>query len=251
MFRKKLYLLVLPILAGFIISLAVNAASGAPGSQANPVVSKSYAEDALQPLRDQLESLQFEVSRLKELASRDNPTKFIDVPSTYWAYNDIQFMIEKRIISGIGDGRFGPANPARRSELAVMLVKALNLPTAGVSAEFADVPKSHWAYVYIAAAQKAGIISGFPGGQFKPDQYVTRGQMAVMLARAYELEKTNTALYFKDVTTTYWAFEAIQKLADNNISSGYADKTFRPSNMVNRAEVAVFLAKAIDPTRRK
>lgn len=251
MSRKILYLMIIPILAGFFISLAVNADSVTPGSQANPVITKSYADQALQPLKEQVDALQFEVARLKDLASRDNPVKFIDVPSTHWAYNDIQYMVEKKIISGMGDGRFGPAYPARRSELAVMIVKALGLPVTGVSAEFTDVSGGHWAYAHIAAAQKAGIISGFPGGLFKPDEYVTRGQMAVMLARAYALGESGTDPEFQDVPAGYWAYDAIRKLADSGISSGYGDGTFRPANKVNRAEVAVFLAKAMDPTRRK
>jgi len=159
-------------------------------------------------------------------------------------------MVEKKIISGLGDGRFGPDLPGRRSELAVMLVKALNLPTDGVTANFTDVPNTHWAYPYIAAAQNAGIISGFPGGEFRPNDYVTRGQMAVMLARAYSLKRTNTVGDFKDTPKEYWAYDSIQKLADNGISKGYEDRTFRPAASVRRAEVAVFLAKALDPSRR-
>ncbi len=240
----------LPLLLGFLISQTVHATSGVPGSSANPVVTKSYADKAFQPLKDQLNSLQVEVARLKELVSRDTPPKFKDVPSTHWAYSDIQFMAEQGIITGLGAGTFGPNKQARRCELAVMLVKALNLPTAGAEADFKDVPQKHWAYAQIAAAQKAGIISGFPGGRFNPDDYVTRGQMAAMLAKAFALQRNGKAADFKDVPKGYWAYEAIQKLADNGISKGFEDGTFRPAVFVRRAEVAVMLAKAMDPSRR-
>ncbi len=249
---KKRYLLLLPLLLGFFISQAVNADSGGPGSGANPVITKSYADKVFQPLQDQINLLQVEIARLKEIAaSRQNPLKFIDVPSTHWAYADIQFVTEKGVIAGMGAGRFGPNNQARRCELAVMLVKALNLPTTGATANFKDVPRSHWAYAHIAAAQKAGIISGFPGGKFNPNDYVTRGQMAAMLAKAFALERTNRAVDFKDVPKNYWAYDVVQKLADNGISKGFEDQTFKPAVLVRRAEAAVFLAKAMDPARRE
>ena len=248
MLKKKIYLILLPLLVGFLISQAVSAAGDLPGSEINPVITKGYADKVFQPLKDQIVSLQAEVTKLKSAANKQS--MFTDLPLTHWAYSDVKFMVDRQIISGLGAGKFGPDNPARRSELAVMLVKALNLPTTGVEAEFKDVPKSNWAYAYVAAAQKAGITSGFPGGYFKPNDYVTRGQVAAMLARAYSLQLTGSAGDFTDVPKTYWAYDVIQKLADNSISKGFEDKTFRPGILVRRAEVAVMLAKAIDPARR-
>ncbi|PKM82225.1 MAG: hypothetical protein CVU89_06170 [Firmicutes bacterium HGW-Firmicutes-14] len=250
-FRKKGYLLLVPVLLGFLVSQAVSAGSDVPGSSTNPVISKSYADQVLKPLQEQIDSFAVEVARLKEIASRQDLPKFIDVPTTHWGYADIQFMVEKGIISGMGDGKFAPNNPARRSEVAVMLVKALNLPINDVTADFTDVPVNHWAYAHIAAAQKAGIISGFPGGEFKPNDNVTRAQMAAMLARAYAFERNGLNLDFKDVAKDYWAYEAIGTLADNGISRGFEDGTFRPATLVRRAEVAVLLAKAMDPARRQ
>lgn len=248
MWKRKLYIVLVPLLAGFLISHAVSAVGDLPGSENNPVVTKTYADKAFQPLRDQISTLQAEVTKLKlEAANRLN---FTDLPSTHWAYNDVKYMVDRQIISGMGGGKFGTNNPARRSELAVMLVKALNLPLTSEDGEFKDVPKSHWAYAYITAAKKAGIIAGFPGGYFKPNDYVTRGQVAAMVANAFDLERTNKAEGFSDVPQTYWAYEGIQKLADNNISKGFEDKTFRPGIFVRRAEVAVLLAKAMDPARR-
>ena len=247
MLKRKIYLILLPLLVGFLISQAVSAAGDLPGSENSPVITKSYAEKVLQPLRDQVGSLQAEVMELKEAA--DKPM-FIDLPLTHWAYNDVKYMIDHQIMSGLGAEKFGPDIPARRVDMAVSLVKALRLPLTGAQSKFKDVPQSTWSYVYVAAAQKAGIISGFPGGYFKPNDYVTRGQAAAMLTKAYSLQLTGNAGDFTDVPKTYWAYEVIQKLADNNISKGFEDKTFRPSILVRRAEVAVLLAKAMDPARR-
>jgi hypothetical protein len=247
--HKNRYFYLLPLIIGFIISQAVNAGNGPPGSSSNPVITKSYAEKIFQPLREQVSGLRGEIDKIKE-QNQPKPS-FSDVTDKHWAFGDIQYMVEKGIISGIGEGKFGPDKPTRRCELAVMLVKALNLPIEEAKLEFIDVPNNHWAYAQIAAAQKAGIISGFPGGLFKPDSYVTRGQIAVMLARAFELKRNNLTIDFKDVPPNYWAYDAVKKLSENNISKGFEDNTFRPALQVRRAEVAVLLAKALDPGRRK
>ena len=250
MLKKTMYYILISMVVGFLISQAVNAATNLPGNADNPVITKSYANKVFQPLKDQIAFLQGEIAKLKEKSELGNKPKFTDVPITHWAFRDIQFMVDNGVISGLGAGKFGPSNPARRCELAVMLVKALKLSTTDIEGDFKDVPKGHWAYAQIAAAQKAGVISGFPGGLFKPNEYVTRGQMAAMIARAYSLQRNSSAVDFKDVTTDYWAYEAIQKLADNKITKGYEDLTFRPKDPVRRGEVAVFLTKALDPSRR-
>jgi hypothetical protein len=246
MLKRLSILILLPLIAGFMISQAVSATGDMPGSENSPVITRSYADKVFQSLRDQITSLQAEAAKLKGAA---DPV-FADLPGTHWAFNDVNYLVDKQIISGLGAGKFGTDNPARRSELSVMLVKALNLPVNDGKSAFKDVPESHWAYSYIAAVQKAGIISGFPGGYFKPNDYVTRGQIAVMLARAYSLQRTGNSPELSDVLETYWAYDGIQKLADNGISKGFEDKTYRPGLLVRRAEVAVLLAKAMDPARR-
>lgn len=247
MLRIRLkYLVLLPLLAGFLAAQIVQAATAPPGSVNNPVVSRSYVEKALQPLRDEISRLAAEVAALKA----QRAVKFDDVPTTHWAYDSITYMVNKNIVKGVGAGKFAPGSQTTRAQLAVMIVNALQLPTTGVKAEFTDVPASHWAYSYIAAAQKTGIISG-NDGKFRPNDSVTRGEMAAMLVRAFHLERLNKAASYSDVQPGYWAYDLIMRLADNGISSGYEDGTFRPANKISRAEVCVLLARSMDPARRK
>lgn len=245
--KKKIYLFLLPLLIGFLAAQAVNADYGAPGSSTNPVISRSYADKALAPLKEQLSTLSAEVARLQQ----NSVTKlFTDVPANHWAHNSIMFMVNRGILKGTGPGIFEPERPARRSEFAVIMVKTLNIPVDDTKLNFNDVSTGHWAYSHIAAAQKAGLLSGYPDGSFKPDKEVTRGEMAAILARAYNFGRTGTSPDFKDVPADYWAYEAVMKLAENKITKGYGDETFRPALPVRRAEAAVFLAKSIDPSLR-
>lgn len=242
--RPKLFVL-LPLLLGFFAAQIVQAASSPPGTQNNPLVAKSYIEKTLQPLRKELSALEVELATLK--AQKD--VQFNDVTSSHWAYKQIMYMVSKDIVKGMKEKIFAPEEPTTRAQLAVMIVNALKLPTEGLEAEFSDVQPSHWAYRHIAAAQKAGIIQGNEG-RFRPNDSVTRGEMAAMLVRAFKLERLEKAAEFSDVAEGYWAYDLIMRVADNGISRGYPDGSFKPAAKVKRAEVCVFLTLSLDPSQR-
>lgn len=85
------------------------------------------------------------------------------------------------------DDRARLALPSFRSQLAEALaaglVDGLGLQVAGTVAGFADVPKGHWAADAIRWAVEAGIMRGFPDGTFRPDQPVTRAELAAVVSR--------------------------------------------------------------------
>jgi len=231
------------------------AAIAPPGSSADPVITKSYADKLFRQLNDQIVALQAEITKLKNPTTPPTPppaTEFADVRTTHWAYSSIKLMVDRDIIKGISPGKFAPNNNTKRVELVVMLVRALKLDTAKTpKVTLKDVPETYWGYPYIAAAYNAGIISGeVVNGSFQPETQVTRGLMAKWIARAFQLQRNNKAKGFTDVTPKYWAYDYIMKLADNGITRGYPDGTFKPANKITRAEVSVFLALSIDPDRR-
>ena len=92
-----------------------------------------------------------------------------------------------------------------------------------------------------------GIVSGFPDGTFKPNQEVTRGQAAKILAQVLKLDTENvTDPGFKDVTKENQYYGAIAALVNAGIISGYEDKTFKPGNPLTRAHMAKILAIGFD-----
>jgi len=111
---------------------------------------------------------------------------------------------------------------------------------------FSDVNSTHWAYLYIEAIAKAGLTSGYPDGTYRPENRVTRAEMAVFLLNGMGV--TAPALDgshpFIDVAG-HWAEQFIEELYDQGITGGYPDGTYRPQNLVTRAEMAVFLLKGI------
>ncbi len=120
----------------------------------------------------------------------------------------------------------------------------------GVPIDFLDVGPGHWAHGEIVACVVAGVVQGYPGNIYLPDNTVTRAQMAVYIARALaggeeQVPEPQGDSTFTDVSGDFWAYPHIEYCADNNVVEGYAGGTFQPTWQVNRAQMAVFIARSI------
>ena len=169
---------------------------------------------------------------------------FKDVFSSYLFYDEITYLTEKNIISGFTDGNFKPNQPVTRAQAAIMIGKAVNLNGTPQKTVFTDVGASNGASGYIQSAVNAGIIQGFNDGTFKPNNPVTRGQLAIFLTRAFHLTAT-TKVNFSDVSTSSSAYAYIGKLVAANITSGYDDNTYRPEQAVTRGQFSAFMARTL------
>lgn len=167
---------------------------------------------------------------------------FSDITYEHPYYHDINFLIEKGVISTDKD-TFNAGRIVSREEVAVMVAKAVGLDGTPRATKFKDVPKSNPNSGYIQSAVEAGIISGYRDRTFKPKANVTRGHMAAFIARAFSLP-TGTKT-FKDVSKGNTAYESVKQLAAAGITIGYEDGTFRPNNSLSRGHISTFLARAI------
>ena len=116
----------------------------------------------------------------------------------------------------------------------------------GSDGTFSDVTSAHWAFKYIEAIADAGLTSGYPDGTYRPENRVTRAEMAVFLLNALGISPGPLPVdpSFSDIEL-HWAETFIEELADQGITGGYPDGTYRPENRVTRAEMAVFLLNAL------
>ncbi len=114
------------------------------------------------------------------------------------------------------------------------------------AADFGDVPSSHGFHEEIMYLIEEGIISGYPDGTFKPDRTVTRGEAAIMIGRAFDLDGTQRNTKFKDVDATSKASGYIDASVKKGFISGYPDNTFRPGATISRGDMAIILSKAFD-----
>jgi len=111
---------------------------------------------------------------------------------------------------------------------------------------FPDVPWEHWAVDYVEAIYNAGLTSGYPDGTYRPENQVTRAEMAVFLINAMGITPSTPdgSHPFSDIAG-HWAEAFIEELYDQGVTGGYPDGTYRPENLVTRAEMAVFLLNSL------
>jgi S-layer homology domain len=137
--------------------------------------------------------------------------------------------------------------------MAIFLLKAKlgadYVPPAASGDEFDDVPAGHWAAAWIEALGAHEITAGCGAGDYCPGNPVTRAQMAVFLLRTkygpgYQpTAATGTA--FAEVSTGHWAAAWIEALVAEGITAGCGGGNYCPESAVTRAQMAVFLVKAL------
>lgn len=178
-----------------------------------------------------------------EAATYKNPFK--DIISAHPYYDILHEMRDKGIITGYGDGTFRPYDKISRQHAAVLIqrVKKLN-PKVGLKA-YSDVPKTHPYYEAIMQLQQTGLIKADAKGNFQPSKDLTRGEMALILANAFDLKATGKHP-FKDVSQTTEEGKAIAALYEAEITTGYDETTFKPNEPLSRAHYAVFLYRALN-----
>ncbi|MFL6258151.1 MAG: ELWxxDGT repeat protein [Thermoanaerobaculia bacterium] len=117
-------------------------------------------------------------------------TRFDDVPPGYWAGPWIEELAREGVVSGCSANPplYCPDNLLTRAEMAVLLTLAQGeTPPPATGTRFADVPADYWAARFIEQLAADGVTSGCGGGNYCPDQPITRGEMAVFLATAFHL----------------------------------------------------------------
>jgi hypothetical protein len=121
----------------------------------------------------------------------------------------------------------------------------LNIGPYMGGAAFRDI-RNHWAREAIEEAVAMGMVTGYPDGTFKPDGEVTRAEFTAMLMRVIDSsEVSGETLEFQDLASIpEWARPFIAAAVAERIVSGYEDGTFRSSNSITRAEMAVMITKA-------
>jgi hypothetical protein len=135
------------------------------------------------------------------------------------------------------------------------------LPPEGMAGvcSFSDVPATFWAWKQIEAAAAAGVVQGYPEGDYQPTSTVTRDQMAVFIARAMCEGDANVpdgpeTASFPDVPNTgygadgtdpFWAYKYIEYAVANHVTVGYEDGLYHPDWEVTRGQMAAFMARAM------
>ncbi|MBE6909733.1 MAG: S-layer homology domain-containing protein [Ruminococcaceae bacterium] len=118
--------------------------------------------------------------------TKTGDTPFIDVAPDAWYHDDIGAAYNAGYFTGYSPRMAHPDDELTREQAVVLLARNMRLdPVSGEVTEFSDGRScSDWSRGYIRAAQQAGLIGGYPDGSYKPQNNITRGEMAVMLQRS-------------------------------------------------------------------
>ncbi|NIK69733.1 S-layer homology domain-containing protein [Paenibacillus sp. BK720] len=176
--------------------------------------------------------------------------------AVHWAKADILLLANKRIVNGVSADLFAPNRNMTRAEFAALVVKALGLTrgSAASTPSFADVPSTAWYASYVRTVVQYGIVKGMSDGTFRPNQEITRQEMAVMLTRALDQITKHEQIHFEAPKAAFpqdgsqiadWAQSSIDELVAKGIMQGKSAGKFAPLDHATRAEAAVTLKRLL------
>jgi hypothetical protein len=176
---------------------------------------------------------------------------FCDISPNHQFNEEIMWVADEGIANGYDDTSFRPLDAVSRQAMAAFLYRLAGSPTYTPPATptYADVRSSHPFRKEIEWLRREGIGSGYEDGTFRGTAPVSRQAMAAFMFRAADAPagyRAPTTPRFTDTAVGRPFYREIHWLADEDISTGYSDGTFRPDANVSRQAMAAFLMR-LDP----
>jgi hypothetical protein len=183
----------------------------------------------------------------------DSCTPFNDVPTNHDFYFYICYLRNAGVVSGYPGNLYKPQNLVNRGEMAKFIYIGANVLEDTSCGNFPDVPNGAPFYQEITSLKCAGIVSGYPqsGGPniYKPNNNVSRGEMAKFVKNAFNIPTNTTCGDFPDVPNGAPFYQEITSLKCAGIVSGYPQSggpnIYKPNNNVSRGEMAKFVTLAM------
>lgn len=176
---------------------------------------------------------------------------FADVPSGSWYYDDVAYVYDTGLMTGLTATTFGPNLSTTRGMIVTILWRMENEPAAKHGCPFADVRRGSYYEQAIAWASENGIVTGFDASTFAPDRAITREQLAAILFRfaayrgmdAVTLRETLSSFQDQAAISVY-AVSALNWAVGEGLMQGTGDK-LEPTGNATRAQVAAMLRRFI------
>lgn len=164
----------------------------------------------------------------------------------------IDFLRDRGVVNGTGNGRFAPGDSIRRGDFSLMLWRAFQFENSGAPGSFADVPSSAYYASAVNTLSGLRIVNGTGSNRFQPNSTISRQDAAVMIQRT---------LQAAGMTADDGSLSALNAYSDGNQVSGYAqtamacliqqgllrtgDGRLNPKANLTRADMAVLLHRAM------
>ncbi|NOU92841.1 S-layer homology domain-containing protein [Paenibacillus sp. LMG 31456] len=173
----------------------------------------------------------------------------------HWAQGYIELLANKLVIDGVTDDSFQPERDITRAEFAALVVRALGLDQSNGSSSFNDVTSGDWFSGVVGAAVNAKIIDGYEDNTFRPNQSITREELAAMVVRALSFvgakpevsssEQSDLLAKFTDTNKIVWAQNELAVAIQAGIVDGITDSTISPNTQATRAQSATMLKRLL------
>ena len=192
------------------------------------------------------------VSTVSANAATDEKLPFSDVKEKNWFYDSVKFVYDEGIINGYTDGTFKPKENLTRAEFVTILGRLAGA-TSTTRDTFTDTKKNTWYSEYIGWAVENGIITGFPDNTFRPNDKITREQIAAAISRYIEAEGINMPRrstapdsFADEGKISKWAKEYMEVLRRAGIFNGDQNENCNPQVNISRAEAATVIVNLIE-----
>ena len=176
---------------------------------------------------------------------------FADAPSGSWYYDDVAYVYDTGLMTGLTATAFGPNLSTTRGMIVTILWRMENEPAARHGCPFADVRRGSYYEQAIAWASENGIVTGFDASTFAPDRAITREQLAAILFRfaAYRgmdavTLRENLSSFQDQAAISAYAVSALNWAVGEGLMQGTGDK-LEPTGSATRAQVAAMLRRFI------
>jgi hypothetical protein len=190
--------------------------------------------------------------KLKSSGTEQNPVSasaYSDVPEGAWYEDAVSYVMDRRLFDTLGGAnKFAPESPMTRAMLAAALYRAQGSPGVTEFADFKDVTRGTPLSAAVSWCRSAGIVNGYEDGSFKPDDEITREQIAVMMYRWASYKKKDLSARgdlsrFPDAgETSNYARDALTWAVGVKIINGMDDGMVAPGGTATRAQVARILS---------
>ena len=173
--------------------------------------------------------------------------RFTDVPSNFWAYESITKMTKEGIMSGYRNGTFKPNDPLSREEAASLFSNMIgDTPSIMLASSFSDITSDRWSSLAIESVARANIISGYGDNTYRPEQYMSRQEFAVVADKFLHYQGYRTedptaldAIHFSDQKfIAPWAQSSVRELALWGFINYSTKGLFNPEKYITRGEAA-------------
>lgn len=167
--------------------------------------------------------------------------RYMDVPSSAYFYDAIEWAVDNNIVNGTSATTFSPNDPCTRAQIVTILWRAAGSPAASGSNRFTDISQGSYYYDAVLWAVSQGITTGTSATTFSPDAACTRAQAVTFLHRAAGSPAAAGSSPFTDVVSGSYYADAVQWAVSKGVVNGTTPTTFSPEQTCTRAQIVTIL----------